>query len=105
MTISIKPKAEDVKKAICLKCAPCYGAMSFCNVLGGSRSNAWDLCHSFTLKQLLDEAKEQNIELRGLVCAVENIPIEDTFYYKQAMGLVTEQEFRELFNKWKRGEK
>ncbi len=105
MGINLKPTAAAVKNAICLKCAPCYGAMAFANALGGSKSDAWDLCHSFTLKQILDEAKEQNLDLTGLKCAVENIPIEETFYYKQAMGLVTDEEFRILFNKWKNGEK
>lgn len=94
---------DDLKKAICLKCSPCYGAMAFANALGGSKTDAWYLCHAYTLKQLLDEAKEQNLDLKGLMCAVESQPIEETFYYKRAAGLVTEEEFKVLFNKWKEG--
>lgn len=96
---------KDLKEAICLKCANCYGAMSFANALGGSRTDAWFLCHTYTLKQLLEEARQQNLDLSGLKCAVENQPIEETLYYKRASGLITEQEFKTAFSKWQKGEK
>lgn len=96
---------KELKQAICLKCANCYGALSFANALGGSKTDAWILCHAYTLKQLLEEAKNLNLDLSGLKCAVENQPIEETLYYKRAAGLITEQEFQTAFRKWQRGEK
>ena|SRR5581483_10121330 len=96
---------EDLKKAICLKCANCYAAMSFANALGGSRTDAWYLCHAYTLKQLLDEAKSLNLDLTGLKSAIDNKPVEETLYYKRATGIMTEQEFKAAFKKWQNGEK
>lgn len=95
---------EDLKKAICLKCANCYAAMQFANILGGSRTDAWYLCHAYTLKQLVDEANSLGVDLKGLKSSIDNIPIEDSLYYKRAMDLMTEQEFRAAFSKWQRGE-
>ncbi len=94
---------KELKQAICLKCANCYGAMSFANALGGSKTDAWYLCHEYTLKQLLEEAKSLNLDLGGLKCAVEDTPIEETLYYKRAAGLITEQEFKIEFAKWQKG--
>lgn len=96
---------KELKQAICLKCANCYGAMSFANALGGSKTDAWYLCHTHTLKELLAEANELKLDLSGLKCAVEEQPIEETLYYKRAAGLMTEQEFKQAFSKWQRGEK
>ena len=96
---------KELKEAIRLKCANCYAAMSFANALGGSRTDAWYLCHTYTLKQLLDEADSIDLDLSDLKSAIDNIPVKESLYYKQAMGLMTEEEFRAAFRKWQKGEK
>jgi hypothetical protein len=101
--ITISPNPEDVKEAIRLKCANCYGALAMCNRLGGTATKAWDLCHSYSLKDLLEHAKEANIDLKGIKAAVDNTPIEDSLYYKRATGIFTEEEFQTEFCKWKNG--
>jgi hypothetical protein len=63
---------EDLKEAISLKCANCYAAMKFANVLGGSKTDAWYLCHAYTLKQLLDEANSLGLDLSDVRSAVDN---------------------------------
>lgn len=98
-TISI----DRLKKAISLKCANCYAAMEFANALGGSKTDEWILCHSFTLKQLLDEANAQNVDLSDVKSSIDNIPVKDSLYYKRATGEMTEQEFRAAFKKWQNG--
>jgi hypothetical protein len=100
-TISV----EDLKKAISLKCANCYAAMSFANALGGSRTDAWYLCHAHTLKELLDEANTQGVDLSDVKSSIDNIPVKESLYYKRATGDMTEQEFKAAFSKWQRGEK
>jgi hypothetical protein len=97
--------AEELKEAISIKCANCYAAMSFANALGGSRTDAWYLCRAYTLKQLLDEASSIGLNLSGLKSAIDDIPIEESLYYKRATGEMDEQEFRAAFSKWQRGEK
>ena len=91
---------KALKEAICLKCANCYGAMSFANALGGSKTDAWLLCHAYSLKVLLGEAAAQKIDLNGLVSAIDNQPIEQTMYYRRATGAITEEEFQAEFRKW-----
>lgn len=50
-----KPYSDAaVLEAIRLKSSNCYGALSFANALGGSRSDAWDLCYTVPLKGLID---------------------------------------------------
>lgn len=101
-----KPVSVDaLKKAICLKCANCYGAMAFANALGGTQTDAWYLCHNYTLEQILEEAEKVNVNLDELVCAVEPQPVKESLYYKRAKKLITEAEFKKEFSKWQRGEK
>lgn len=96
---------DDLKKAISLKCANCYAAMQFANILGGSRTDAWHLCHAHTLKELVDEANSLGVDLSDVKSAIDNIPVKDSLYYKRAMGIMTEQEFKAAFKKWQNGEK
>lgn len=100
-TISV----EKLKKAISLKCANCYAAMEFANILGGSKTDEWILCHSYTLKQLLDEANSLGVDLSEVKSSIDHIPVKDSLYYKRATGEMTEQEFRAAFKKWQNGEK
>ena len=102
--IAQMPNPDDVKKAIRLRCANCWGAMSFANQLGGYPSPEWVLAHSHTLKELLDHAREAGIDLTGLEAAVEGGPIEGTMYYRRATGELSETEFRAEFRKWQKGE-
>ena len=95
---------KDLTKAISLKCANCYGALSFANALGGSQDVPWQLCHKYPLKDLLEEAEQRKIDLTNVNAAVEVIPVQETMYYKRAKGIITEEEFQKLFRKWKRGE-
>jgi hypothetical protein len=95
---------EDLIKAISLKCANCYAAMSFANALGGSRTDAWYLCHAYTLKQLVDEADSLGVDLSDVKSAIDHIPVKESLYYKRAMKLMTEQEFKAAFSKWQKGE-
>lgn len=96
---------KDLIEAIQLKCSPCYAAMAMCNALGGSVTVPWTLCHSQTLKTLVDEANTRLVSLDGVECSVEKQPIKETMYYKRAMGLITEDEFQAAFRKWKNGDK
>lgn len=92
---------EDLIKAISLKCSNPYGAMSFANALGGSRTTPWELCHTYPLYDLITEAENRNINLAEVNTSVEVQPVMDSMYYKRAKGLVTEVEFKELFSRWK----
>lgn len=105
MTLSVETLVsdKDLTEAIQLKCSPCYGAMSFANALGGSKTIPWTLCHSQTLETLLDEADARGISLEGIVCSVEKQPIKETLYYKRAKRLMTEQEFQKAFREWQKG--
>ena len=94
---------KDLLEAIHLKCANCYGAMSMVNALGGIRTNTWMLCHTYTLKRLLDEAEVLGLDLSQLKTAVHNTPVTESMYYKRAKGIVTESEFNELFKQWREG--
>ena len=101
--INLPAKIEGLKKAISLKCANCYAAMSFANLLGGTMSEAWYLCHNYTLKQLLDEANAQGVDLSDVKSSIDDIPVKDSLYYKRATGEMTEQEFKAAFKKWQNG--
>lgn len=101
--ITVPPDPEAVKEAIRLRCANCFSAMRIANALGGSRTPAWELAHNYSLKRLLDHAQETKIDLSGLLSAVDNIPIEQSIYYRYAMGTISDEEFDEEVRKWKRG--
>ena len=94
---------KALEEAICLKCSNCYEAMSFANALGGSRTDAWYLCHTYSLKELLAEATERKLDLSRLMTSVEATRVVDSLYYKRATGLMTEDEFQEEFRKWQGG--
>lgn len=95
---------DKLKKAISLKCANCYGAMSMCNALGGMATDEWILCHAYTLKQLLDEANSLGLDLSDVKSSIDDKPVKETLYYKRATGEMTEQEFQTAFRKWQKGE-
>ena len=95
---------EQIRGAVSLKCANCYGAMSFANAIGGALCAEWVLCHAHTLKALLAFATAQGISLDGLLSAVDKTPVQETLYYRRAAGLMTEAEFQVEFSKWQRGE-
>lgn len=95
---------KDLTEAISLKCANCYGALSFANALGGYQNVPWQLCHKYPLKDLLEEVEQRKIDLTNINAAVEVMPVKETMRYKRAKGLITEAEFNELFKKWQRGE-
>ena len=95
---------EALKEAISLKCANCYGAMAFANALCGGRTDAWLLCHTYPLEKLLEEAEARNLDLSDLKSAIDDVPVQETLYYKRAKNLITESEFRAAFAKWQRGE-
>jgi hypothetical protein len=78
--------------------------MSFANAIGGSRTDAWYLCHNYTLKELVDEADSYSVDLSDVKSSIDNIPVKESLYYKRAMGLITEQEFKAAFKKWQNGE-
>lgn len=104
MAVTIEPKPEDVKEAIRLKCANCWGVLAMANSLGGSDTPAWTLAHTTKLKDLLDHAEEKKIDLTGLLSAVEKQPVQQSLYYLRATGGMTEAEFQAAFRKWQRGE-
>ena len=103
MTLSLPASDEILKKAISHKCANCYAAMSLCNQLGGSLTDEWKLCHSYTLKQLLEEATERHLDLSNVRSSVDGIPVKDSLYYKRATGAFTEAEFQKAFKLWQNG--
>ncbi len=95
---------ESLKEAIRLRCAMCYTAMSFANEIGGSRTDAWDLCHKHSLKELLEEADAQGLDLDGIRAAIDDVPVKDTLLYRNARGLVPKDEWEAFIRRWKNGE-
>lgn len=57
-SVALRPSDKDLLEAVRLKCANCYSALSFANMLGGSKTPAWGLCHTTSLKDLLKEVEE-----------------------------------------------
>jgi hypothetical protein len=95
--ITITPKQEAVREAIRLKSANCWGALSMANALGGSKTEAWDLAHTYPLKDLIAHARENNILTADLKAAVDETPVEQSLYFRRATGELTEDEFKRLF--------
>ncbi len=95
----------DVKEAISLKCANCYGALNMANAMGGADSVPWKLCRLYPLKDLLDDASRRGIDLTSLKAAVDGTPVTESLYYKRAAGVMTEQEFQAAFRVWQNGGK
>ena len=97
------PNDLDLKEAISLKCAMCYGALSFANAIGGFLTKPWELCHTYSLKDLLLEAEERKIDLSDTKSAIDGKPIRDTLYYKKAKGLISDEEYKNRIKEWKNG--
>ena len=91
---------DHIRRAIELKCANCYGALSFANALGGSKDVVWLLCHAFPLKDILVEADRRGIDLTPLKAAVDGTPVKESMYYRRAAGVITEDEFQKEFRQW-----
>jgi hypothetical protein len=93
-----------LKEAISLRCAMCYTVMSIANQIGGSRTDAWLLCHSHSLKELLEEADALGLDLDDVKASIDDIPVKDTLLYRNARGLVSKDEWNAFVRRWKNGE-
>jgi hypothetical protein len=105
MTLTLQQNItnEDVLEAISLKCSTCYGAMSIANRVGGTPTVAWQLCHTYPLAQIIQEAQERGLALDSVRVAVGDELVQDSMYWKLAMKLVTEEEFQKLFRQRQTG--
>lgn len=96
---------KDLEEAVCLLASECYGAMRFCNSLGGDQSAAWQILHNNTEAEVMADVKTRNISLTELKCAVSGTPVLWSAYIRHALGEITEDERRRIFRKYvKNGE-
>jgi hypothetical protein len=75
-TIQKPIKDADVSEAIALKANACFGALAFCRgISGAEETNEWWLAMKFGLKELVQEARDRNIDLITVVSSVERQPV------------------------------
>jgi len=80
---TVKPVTDAILvQAIRTLINGCFPAMRFANAVAGLPSEKWEVLHSFTPKQLLDEAAERGVKLEGLRSDVDDRPIEESRVYQ-----------------------
>lgn len=101
-------KTEDVKKALEILGAECFGAMGVCNSLGGEQSPEWEILNANSWNDIVKEALERQIDLSTLKCAVTNTPLLASATIQYALGNITEKQRKARFfhevketGKWK----
>jgi len=86
MTFELKRPITDaqLKQAIALRCSDCFPAMNIANALGGYPSAEWEIVRSFSLVDMVQEAKIRSIDLSALEAAVCGGLVVETVIYKKA---------------------
>ena len=97
-------KDRHLIEAIRTSCENCWGALQMCNALGGDRDEKWAALHTFTRKQLVEEANRRGINLTDVKLEIDpkGTPVTESMYYKRSMGVMTEAEFQKAFREWKK---
>ena len=96
----------DVKKALSLRCAICFGALQLCRALGrADEPNEWWLANNYTIKQLIEEADRRGLDLSDVETDVEHQPLRLNMRYRLARGEITEREFHAYFHDVKMGQR
>jgi hypothetical protein len=104
-TIQKPIKDADVSEAIALKANACFGALAFCRgISGAEETNEWWLAMKFGLKELVQEARDRNIDLITVVSSVERQPVLESMRVRHALGEITDSEFGIWWRKVKSGE-
>ena len=75
---------KDLLSAIAIRCSDCFPAMSIANALGGSPSIDWKVIRTFSLVEMLMEAKKRGLELTSIKEAVGDKMVVETESYKAA---------------------
>lgn len=84
LTETVIPSDTDLREAISLYCSPVLGALAVANALGGIATIPWKLLHNVRpLTKLFDEAKQRNLDLNTLECAVDGGLVKDSRYYQE----------------------
>ena len=95
-----KYSKEDVKKAIEIIGAECFGALQMCNVIGGMRTPEWELIHNNSWSDIIMEGKKVGLDFDTMKCSVTDTPLMWSGYIQEALGLISIQERRIMYNKY-----
>lgn len=81
MTITQPVSDKHLLEAISLRISGCFGAMSVANALGGSPSVPWALARKHGLDELVADALDRGLDVRGIKAAVDGTPFMETPAY------------------------
>ena len=81
---TVPVKDSDLLHAIELRCSECFPAMNIANALGGSRTVPWDLVRTYSLVEMLQEAKDRGLDLSNLKAAVDGRKVVESKAYAMA---------------------
>lgn len=83
---------DDVRKAVEIICAECFGAMSFVNAIGGMQTTEWQIIHNNTWAEVYAEAKRRNLPFEEMKCAVTDTPLTHSATFQYMAGNITKEE-------------
>lgn len=78
-------------KAIELRCSECFPAMNIANALGGSPSIEWEIVRTFSLVDMVREARKRGIDLSGRKAAVGDHLVTERPIYQDAVRILSEE--------------
>ena len=90
---------EAVKKAIEIIGAECLGALQMCNALAGRQTLEWELIFNNTWAEIVAEGKANGLDFDTMKCAVTDTPLMWSGNIQYALGMITDQERRSMFQK------
>ena len=79
-----RPTDAELRHAIEVRCAACFGAMNIANAIAGRETLIWRLIRNYTLLQLLEEADTRGLDMQHWRTAVEQEPLQASRYYQHA---------------------
>lgn len=65
-------------EAVALLTSPVFGALSMANALAGYQSETWQVVHTYTPRQIVDEVISRGVDLDGVHASCSRVLVVDT---------------------------
>ena len=78
-------------KAIELRCSECFPAMNIANGLAGAQTIEWKIVRSFSLVDMVREARKRGLDLSDRKTAVGDHLLTERPIYQEAIRILSEE--------------
>jgi hypothetical protein len=75
LKLEVKITDEELKEALSIRCSKVFPAMNMANSFGGIDTTEWQIIRTFSVMEMIKEAKLRNIDLSSIKTEVEVEPL------------------------------